>query len=261
MTNKSTLMMLVVSALMSLPGWAAAPSNGGHGNCADVPLRLIVAPQTPGQGGVSGDGVSIYNNSNDPFNGGTQYQDGVGGVYVEFQICNGTNDLVINLRGTSPTRYLNLDFSVQLAPPNTADGAVSLTGQQLQQQGEQINEMANAALYSNGQFTTCSGFQLNPLSKIVTGGNAWFHPTTVYAPIVPDCNGGTPQDLANTPTNTSPVLAQQLDACTWTVAPVLDSTGMWYRIGVAETLKNNSVAGGQYQMPFSYKLQKVNCTP
>jgi hypothetical protein len=38
---------------------------------------------------------------NDPaFNGGTLYQDGVGGVYVKFQICNGTNEFILNLRGT-----------------------------------------------------------------------------------------------------------------------------------------------------------------
>jgi hypothetical protein len=32
----------------------------------------------------------------------------------------------------------------------------------------------------------------------------------------------------------------------------------WYRIGVAETLKKSStwVAGGQYQMPFRYEIQK-----
>src|ERR1700746_4096692 len=123
------------------------------GQCTDVPLQLIVVPQTRGQGGISGDGASIYNNPNDPtFNGGTLYQDGVGGVYVKFQVCNGTNDFIVNLRGTSPVRYLNLDFSVQLASPNTAGGAVDLTGQQIHQQGEQINAMANSALYSNGQF-------------------------------------------------------------------------------------------------------------
>src|SRR5215471_8552753 len=235
-------------------------------NCSDVPLRLIVAPQMPGQGGISGDGVSIYNNPSDlSFNGGTLYQDGVGGVYAEFQLCNGSNDFVLNLRGTSPTRYLNLDFSVQLASPDTANGAVDLTGQQLHQQGEQINEMANAALYTSGQFVDCSGFMLNPLSRTVTGGNAWFKPTTIYDPVVPDCNGGTAQDLANQPINTSPVLIRQVNACTWTVAPMLDSTGTWHRVGVAETVKktggSTSVAGGQYQMPFSYEIQKLNCTP
>ena len=264
MVCKNTLLTFALTTLLALPAWAAPPS-ANRGQCTDIPLLLTVAP-TPGPGGISGDSVSIYNNPNDPaFNGGSQYQDGVGGVYVKFQICNGTNDFVLNLRGTSPVRYLNLDFSSQLAPPDTADGAVDLTGQQYQQQGEQINEMANAALYSNGQFVTCSGLMLNPLSKTVTGGNAWFHPTTVYAPIVPDCNGGTPQNLANTPINTSPVLVKQLDACTWTASPVLDSTGSFYRIGLAETVKekgaSTSVEGGQFQMPFSYKVQQLNCTP
>jgi hypothetical protein len=265
MTRKTALLMLALATLVALPCWAAPPS-ANRGTCNDIPLSLVVAPQTPGQGGISGDGLSIYNNTNDPaFNGGTLYQDGVGGVYVRFQVCNGSNDFIVNLRGTSPVRYLNLDFSSQLAPPDTAAGAVDLTGQQYHQQGEQINEMANAALYPNGQFVTCSGFMLNAFSKTVTGGNAWFHPTTVYAPIVPDCNGGTAQNLANQPINTSAVLVQQVNACTWTASPILDNTGSFYRVGIAETVKitgsTTSVAGGQFQMPFSYEIQKLNCTP
>jgi hypothetical protein len=266
MTRKSTLLTFAFAALAALPAWAAPPSGGGH--CTDIPLSLIVAPQTPGQGGISGDGLSIYNNPNDPvFNGGTQYVDGVGGVYVKFQVCNGTNDFILNLRSTkSPVRYINLDFSFQLAPADTASGAVSLTGQQIQQQGQQINEMANAALYSNQQFVTCSGMMLNALSQTITGGNAWFQPTTIYAPVVPDCNGGAGPDLANQGTNTSPLLVQQVNNCTWTVSPEFDTTGVSYRIGVAEVLKTGGhtstwVAGGQYQMPFSYEIQKLNCTP
>jgi hypothetical protein len=262
MTRKSTFFTFALATLVALPTWAF-----GRGNCTDVPLQLIVAPQTLGQGGISGDGLSIYNNPNDAaFNGGTLYVDGVGGVYVKFQVCNGTNDFILNLRSTrSPVRYINLDFSLQLAPADTANGAVDLTGKQIHQQGQQINEMANAVLYSNGQFLTCSGLMLDPLSQSVTGGNAWFKPTTIYDPVVPDCNGGTPQDLANQPTNTSPMLVQQIDACTWTVSPQLDGTGSWYRVGVAETVSlkrtSTSVAGGQYQMPFGYKIQKLNCTP
>jgi hypothetical protein len=263
MTRKSTLLIFALASLVAMPRWAF-----GRGSCTDVPLQLIVAPQTLGQGGISGDGLSIYNNPNDPaFNGGTLYQDGVGGVYVKFQVCNGTNDFILNLRSTkSPVRYVNLDFSLQLAPADTADGAADLTGSQMHQQGQQINEMANTALYSNGRFDTCSGMMFNPLSPTVSGGNAWFKPTTIYDPVVPDCNGGTGPDLANQPTNTSLVQVQQVNACTWTVTPLLDSSGSWYRIGVAEVVKAGGhtstwVAGGQYQMPFSYEIQKLNCTP
>jgi hypothetical protein len=36
-------------------------------------------------------------------------------------------------------------------------------------------------------------------------------------------------------------------------------------VGVAETVKITGtttwVAGGQFQMPFSYEIQKLNCTP
>jgi hypothetical protein len=267
MSRKSTLLTFALATLIALPTWAF-----GRGNCTDVPLQLIVAPpQTPGQGGISGDGLSIYNNPNDPaFNGGTLYQDGVGGVYVKFQLCNGTNDFILSLTSThSPVRYINLDFSVQLAPADTADGAVDLSGQRLHQPLEQINEMANTALYANGQFVTCSGMMLNPLSSTVSGGNAWYKPTAIYDPVVPDCNGGTGPDLANQApqgTNTSPILVQQVDACTWTASPELDSTGLWYRVGVAETVKTGGhtsiwAAGGQYQMPFSYEIRKLNCIP
>jgi hypothetical protein len=261
--NRKCILLMVAFATLVVPTCAAPPL---HGNCTDVPLLLTVAPQTAGQGGISGDGQSLYENPNDPaFNGGTQYQDGVGGVYVKFQICNGTNDFIINLRKTTPTRYLNLDFSVQLAAPNTGAGAVDLTGKQVQQQGEQINEMANASLYSNGQFVTCSGLMLNALSRTVTGSNAWFQPTTIYTPVVPDCNGGAGPDVANQPINTSEVVVTQVDACTWTASPALDSTSS-YRVGVAEVVKTSNhtstwVAGGQFQMPFSYKIQKLNCTP
>ena len=262
--------LIFALALAGTPAWAnqvVSQSKGGSGHCTDIPLEMIVAPQTIGQGGISGDGVSIYNNPNDPkFNGGTLYQDGVDGVYVRFQVCNGTNDFVLNLRGTnSPTRFVNLDFSSELATADTANGAIDLTGKQIQQQGMQINEMADASLYSGGKFVTCSGMMLNPLSATVTGANGWFKPTTVYEPTVPDCTGGTGPDLANQPINTSAVQVQQVDACTWTVTPLFDSTAASYRFGVAETVRQKRssvlVAGGQYQMPFSYKIQKLNCTP
>ena len=266
MTRKVTLLTLAFTTQVAVAICAAQPASGRHG-CSDIPLRLIVAPQTAG--GISGDKVSIYNNPDDPFNLGTIYEDGVGGVYAEFQVCNGSNDFVLNLRNSSPVRYLNLNFPFAgpLAAADTANGAIDLTGKTIQQQGQQINEMANAALYTppvNGQFVTCSGFMLNPLSKTVTGGNAWFKPPTIYDPVVPDCTGGTAPDLANLPTPTSDVQVKQINACTWTVSPILDSTGT-YRIGVAETVKSSktstSVEGGQYQMPFSYEIQKQNCTP
>ena len=239
----------------------------GGNRCTDISLALVVAPQTAGQGGISGDGLFTYNNPNDPvFNGGTLYEDGLGGASVKFLVCGGSNDFVVNLRSTSsPVRFLNFDFSTELYPADTLDGAVDLSGRQIQQQGQQINEMANFSLYSNGQFLTCSGISLNPLSSTVTAAVTLFHPTTLYDPVVPDCNGGTGPDLANQPINTSEVQVQQVDACTWTVSPLLDSTGAQYRAGVYETVKvkgkTSLVAGGQYQMPFHYKIQKLNCTP
>jgi hypothetical protein len=85
----------------------------------------------------------------------------------------------------------------KLAPPDTANGALDLTNQQMHQQGEQINEMANASLYTNGQFITCSGFDLSAVTKTVTGDTVWFKPMTIYDPVVLACTGGTGPDLAN----------------------------------------------------------------
>src|SRR5689334_12087718 len=101
MARTNIFLTLAGAMLFALPGPAFAR------NCNDVPLQLIVAPRTVGQGGISGDGLVIYNNPSDPaFNGGTLYTDGVGGVYVRFQICNGTNDFIVNLTSTrSPARY------------------------------------------------------------------------------------------------------------------------------------------------------------
>jgi hypothetical protein len=189
-----------------------------------------------------------------------------GGVYVKFQVCNGTNDFILNLGSTkSPVRYLNLDFSVQLAPADTADGGVDLTGKQIHQQGQQINEMANTSLYSNGQFVTCSGMSLKPLSSTVSGGNAWFKPTTIYDPVVPDCNGGTAQDPCQSADQHFPGARATGRRLHLDGVAAAGQYRAWYRIGVAETVTvkrtSTSVAGGQYQMPFSYKIQKLNCTP
>ena len=89
-----------------------------------------------------------------------------------------------------------------------------------------------------------------------------FNPPTLYDPSVPNCAGGGPQDMANQPVN---VVVQQVDACTWTAAPALDSTTAYNRAGVWETQKGGKTAsavyGGQFHMPFLYRIQKLNCTP
>jgi hypothetical protein len=231
-------------------------------------LRLTVAPQVAGQGGLSGDGVVLYNNPsdpNDPFNGGTTYTDGVGGVYVKFQICNGTNDLIVNLHQASPVRYLNLDYSVRLAPPDPA--AYDRTGKILQQFGHNLNEIANDALYSNGVFQTCSGMFLDAMSgapRTIGGANMYWKDPALYDPVVLNCLNGSGSDMANLAGPTSRTVAQRVDACTWIIQPALDSTGLWKRAGVVDHPKKGSssnLAGGQFHMPFLYQVQKLGCTP
>jgi hypothetical protein len=61
-------------------------------------------------------------------------------------------------------------------------------------------------------------------------------------------------------------LVQQLDACTYLASSTLDSTGLWYRVGIAETVQGAKrtstwVASGQFQMPWTYKIKLLNCTP
>jgi hypothetical protein len=55
MTHTKTLFM-GLAILVSLPPLAFCR------NCSYVPLQLIVAARAAGQGGISGDGIVIYNN-------------------------------------------------------------------------------------------------------------------------------------------------------------------------------------------------------
>ena len=249
------VLALACISTISLPGLAQAAKTGGKSTCTDTPVRLIVAPQNIGSGGISGDGALPYTGTDTNFAGGTVYEDGIGGVYVKFQICNGTNDMVINLRNSaSPARYLMFDFSAQLAP--AAAGAISVAGHVYGEQGQNVNELANASLYTNGQFTTCVGSDLtdsNWTSRVA--GHAIFNPQNPTAQ--PTCNTGTGPTAANQPASTSPGLVTQLDACTWTVSPVLDSTGLYYRIGVWESSSRSVFGGGQFNMPFKYRVESL----
>lgn len=235
-------------------------SSNKPNSCTDIPLRLIVAPQTRGMGGISGDSVVPYTGPDTSFAGGSVYTDGVNGVYVKYQVCNGTNDLIINLRNSSPARYLNWDFAVQLYPP--AAGAFDVTGMFLGEQGQNINEVANDTLYTNNQFVTCTGADLTDSNwSSNRGGRTHFKPPSVYDPIVLNCTENVYSDLANTGGATSAVVVQKIDACTRILTPALDSTGV-YRAGLAELIKTrNFIAGGQFQMPFKYRVEQLGCTP
>jgi len=224
---------------------------------SDVQLKVVFAP---GNGTslrrIFGDSdfgstANTYSNANDPeFDGGSLYADGVGGVYAQFQVCNGSNDFIMSL-GDS-TRHVNFDFSEQLVSPDP--GAEDLVGKTYKAGFFNGNVMFNTPLA--GTFTTCLGGQLAGIAK--RAAFKFQNPSTYQINGGP-CQGGGLAQVANQGGDTSLIRVEHPDACTWIIRPVADSGG-FDRGGVAETLKNNKVvSGGQYNLPFAIKLIRAGC--
>jgi hypothetical protein len=248
---------------ISTPGWAKSTCT------SDVPLEAIMAPGPP-NGGTAllygdsdfGTGPDTYYNSGDAlFNGGSVYTDGQNGAYVKFQICNGTNDFIMNLGTGKNSRHIYFNFSEELTPPST--GAVDVTGTIHQEGFINANEIANSSLYTNNQLLTCMG---TSLSTIINGdtSHVFFRNPAQYQTApggTPGCDDGTLSQLANQGLNTATVQVSRPDACTWILTPVADANGNIVG-GLVEQLKNQSfVSGGQYNMPWAIKLIKIGCTP
>jgi len=98
---------------------------------------------------------------------------------------------------------------------------------------EKHRNVANAALYTNGKFVTCSGFGLNGLSKTVTCGNFWFYPP---APVVLDCNGGRAKTLRTSQSTRPRCWCNRLMRAHGLHHRSSIAPGSFYRVGVAETM-------------------------
>ena len=243
-------------------------SNNGGGTCTNTSLQAILAPGVP-NGGTAllygdsdfGSGPNTYYNPTDTlFNGGSIYTDGQSGAYVEFQLCNGTNDFVMNLGTGKNSRYFNFDFSTPLAAPDP--GTVDVTGTIQQDAFLNANEVANDSLYVNGELQTCMGSSLSSIIKGQTAHVMFDDPAIDVTPSgggTPGCSGGVVTDIANQDGPTAIIHVSHPDACTWIITPVADSQGD-YVGGLVEQLKNQSFAsGGQYNMPFAIKVIKIGC--
>jgi hypothetical protein len=246
--------------------FSVVQGGSGGGTCtSDISLQAIFAPGSNGNliygDSDFGSSSNTYYNSSDPvFNGGTIYSDGLDGADVKLQICNGTNDFVMNLGTGSTARFVNFAFTQQLSTPDPR--TVNVADKTYQEGFFNGNEIANASLLPvGGSFNTCLG---TSLSNIIKGETAHvsFNNPAVYeiAPGgTPGCTDGTLASIANTPMSTSIITVSHPDSCTWIITPQLDSTGA-HRGGLVEQLKGNSYAnGGQYNLPFAIKLVKLTC--
>ena len=256
------------SYLFSLPLIAVLVVASGQTfakTCADVPVTITIAAGTP-TGGVSamyGDGLVPYNGTDQRFQGGTMYQDGVGGVYAKFQICNGTNDLILNSANTS--RYLNYDFR-QRIPNAYPDPSAPFQGGIVWNGGPGVgffnaNEVYNSALYvpdANGTLQTCLGSQFsasktfstlvrNSVNQVGCASNPW-------------------KPVGNAPNPTSVVEVRHPDPCDWVVTALpsyVSPYGNYTVAGLVEMVKQGYLSGGQYDMPLLIKatLNQPGCTP
>jgi hypothetical protein len=241
-------------------------SNGAN-SCTDVSLEAIMAPGLP-SGGTAllygdsdfGTGPNTYYNANDPlFNGGSIYTDGVDGASVKFQVCNSTNDFIMNLGTGSKNRHINFNFSQQLTAPSP--GTVDVTGTIHQEGFINANEIANSSLYVNGQLVTCMGTSLSTIIKGDTS-HVFFRNPAQYQTApggTIGCDDGTLSQLANQGLDSATVQVSHPNTCTWILEPVADANGD-YVGGLVEQLKNQSFAsGGQYNMPWAIKLIQLGC--
>lgn len=261
---------LLIAAVVGLSAWFTPLATwAGSGKCSsDVPLKAIFAPGNNGINLIYGDSdfgssSNTYDNSSDSvFNGGTIYTDGLDGASVKFQICNGTNDFVLNLGTGSTARFVNFAFTQPLSTPDP--GTVNVAGKTYQEGFFNGNEIANATLLPVGRsLNTC---MTTSLFNIIKGETAhvFFQNPSAYETApggTPGCNDGTLATIANTPMSTSVITVSHPDSCTWIITPQSDSQGA-YAGGLVEQLKGNSYAnGGQYNLPFAIKLVKLTCQP
>lgn len=258
----TSILLGMAVCFISTPSWA-------RGGCKDVPLQAILAPGVP-NGGTAllygdsdyGSGPDTYHSS-DQFNGGSIYTDGQDGAYVKFQVCNGTNDFIMNLGTGKKSRYINFDFSTPLTAPDPS--AVDVTGTIHQEGFLNANEVANDSLLPvSGTLQTCMGSSLSSIIKGQTAHVMFDDPAIDVTPSgggTPGCSGGVVTDIANQDGPTAIIHVSHPDACTWIITPVADSQGDHVG-GLVEQLTNQSFAsGGQYNMPFAIKVIRTGCTP
>lgn len=244
---RTTLTLCFILAMLPLGAWAS-------GSCTsqNPSVNIVLAPGNSGQHLIYGDsdftsGSNTYNNPNDPeFNGGTIYTGGV------FNVCSGSNDLTLNLNTSA--RLINASFTQQLAP--AAPGAISVANNTYPIGFFNVRD-AYSLQTVGGSFNTCF-FNSVDYNNNTTFNLRFENSTTMTNPAT--CGDATGiAGAVNAGGDTSIVQVTHPDSCTWIVQPLLDSTGLYYRGGLAETIKKQTVAGGQYNLPFAMKVVLSSC--
>lgn len=213
--------------------------------CTDVPVRITLSAN------ITATHVNhIYGDNSNP-NADTVYEDGVGNVYAKFQICNSTNDLILNLNSTA--RHMNFDFSDVLAAPEA--GGTAPAGI-VQVKFSNINQVYEAPV-DNGGAVTLQTFHAS--SWTVSSKTTWFR---FANPAAAGYQGGPLLEAANTPENTSLVNVSHPDCNTWFISPDGDANAsdplLRPRAALVQQLRgNNYVSAGQYSMPYSMKVERL----
>lgn len=195
-------------------------------NCTDIPLQVTIAPvSNTASGGIYEDAGTESS---------ATYTDGVGGVYAKFQVCNGTNDFILNL--SHSTRTYTINFGDQLVAGDP--GATAFTGP-VKASFMNINEVANLTLYSNGQLDTCFAGDLGTIKGVsysyhFTNTGVWQANGGTL-----NCPDGSIQQTTDKYTDTSITQVTVGANCSsWTITPLPLTTTATGTIAPSRTLKN-----------------------
>jgi hypothetical protein len=221
---------------------------GGAASCTDIPLRVtIFGIADTSLGGIYGDTQNPADSS--------QYTDGVNGVYAKFQVCNESNDFILNLSKSS--RFFVIDFSNQIVSGDT--NPPKDPAQQVQFMN--VNQVANLGLYTNNQLSTCMGstFALRKgFDSHIRYSNSSVTQTTTN-PGIPGCDDGVVTEIANQGGDTSVVKITKGDNCSsWVITPVPVPENTYDVTGLIVGTPKGFVDGGQYNMPFQITLTRTD---
>jgi len=231
----------------------AAPASAAEPPCIDVPVR-----------------VTILNNAVDPATGAViatalrgdglgEYVNGTSKVSATIRVCDGTNDVILNVSSTK--RTFAYQFATPLAgsligsQPTWVPGTATVSGW--------IN--VRNLLYSRQAFTTHMGTTFTAPDR--ASYRLGFMPVSVDAPNLHMVDGD-----QNTPSDSSPatVYPQSFDCLSggttkpsWLVLGDNANTAGAMQVGtlykLASTPSGANVHKGQYTLPFEIRVDALTC--
>jgi len=241
------LVTLAICVGLASPAWAAGPP------CTDVPVR-----------------ITILNNAVDPVTGAVtaaalmsdglgEYIHGTSKVSATIHVCDGTNDVILNVSSTKRTFAYHFPSpiagSVIESQPAWAPGTATVSGW--------IN--VRNVLFSKQAFTTHMGTTFTAPDR--ASYRLGFMPVSVDAP-----NLHPVDDNQNTPSDSSPakVYPQSFDCNiggttkpSWLVlgnslgSQSRTQIGTLYRLATSPNGAN--IHKGQYMLPFELRIDALTC--